>query len=60
MSPTIAVLDELHATIGILRSEVASARAQMELDARCVSLLHDRLLRLENMMVRYLDKESRA
>ena len=46
--------------IGMLRDQVVSLRAAQEADVRVMALLHDRIMRLENVVTRYVEKESRA
>lgn len=59
-SATQHAIDNLSASIGMLRDQVVSLRAAQEADVRVMALLHDRIMRLENIVTRYLDKESRA
>ena len=58
-SATQLAIDNLSASIGMLRDQVVSIRAAQEADVRVMALLHDRIMRLENIVTRYLDKESR-
>lgn len=59
-SSTQLAIDNLNASIGILRDHVVSLRAAQENDVRVMALLHDRIMRLENIIARYVEKESRA
>ena len=59
-SSTQLAIDNLNASIGMLRDQVVSLRAAQEADVRVMALLHDRIMRLENIIARYVEKESRA